>query len=170
MENQNFITGRDKLEFREIVLSHIKKILEISSSELRDKTINKTHGMYTETIEHEDTRCSYIQAIENLAYILFPYFDKQIMGVYEESIKIMNAFRCELKVIFKEDMEKALKLLGKEEYKDIDDSFFWNKRLQSAKKLFVELNLLLKRVDYLKGIVYGEDIEDASVDIDVSET
>ena len=50
------INNFEKLEFRQIVLGHIKRILEISSHELRDTTTHTTHANYSETIEHEDTR------------------------------------------------------------------------------------------------------------------
>ena len=43
-------------------------------------------------------------------------------------------------------------------------------RLRYAKELFVELNLLLNRVSYLKTSIYGEGVEeDDIVDVDVEE-
>lgn len=156
METHGFITDKDKLEFRQIVLVHIKRILDISSHELRDTTITKTFANHSETIEHEDTRFSYIQAVENLAYILVPYFDKKIKTIYYISIKIINDYGFKIKEKFNKELEEL-----KKEYNQaqIPDYFVVEMRLRYAKKLFRELNLLLKRNDYLKSQVYGEGDE-----------
>jgi len=152
MESNKY--GNDKLEFRQIVLMHIKKVLEISSSELRNKTITKNHGNFSETTDCEDTRKSYIQSIENLAYVLIPYFDDDIKKIYEECIKIITSFDFEIK--------KDLTDMYNEISKDTGKTNFWSNlilemKLRSSKKLFVALNLLLKRNDYLKSSIYGED-------------
>jgi hypothetical protein len=157
MENSSFISNKNKLEFREIVLTHIKKILEIGSKELRDTTYIISHANHSETRYQEDTRKSYIQSIENLAYILLPYFDKKAQNVFDECIEIMNAYNFDLEDNFKDEVNKILKKLGTE---SIGEIYSLNKKIEYAKKLFVELNLLLKRVDYLKGIVYGEEGND----------
>ena len=124
--------GNDKLEFRQIVLKHIQRILEISSSELRDKTIVRNHGNYSETIENEDTRQSYMQAIENLAYILMPYFDDEVLVVYEKSERIINAFGYEVKRILKKTYERIKEETGKE---DLGNAFIIEMKLKYAKKL-----------------------------------
>ena len=95
MEKQN-IYNAEKLEFRQIVLKHIQTILEISSKELRNMTYTTNHGNYSTTTEQEDTRHSYIQAIENLAYILIPYFDKKMTDVYDECIDVINGLDYEV--------------------------------------------------------------------------
>jgi len=146
--------GNDKLEFRQIVLKHIQRILEISSNELRDKTIVRNHENYSETIENEDTRQSYIQAIENLAYILMPYFDDEMLKVYEKCERIINAFSYEVKRILKKTYERIKEETGEE---DLGNAFAIKMKLKYAKKLFIALNKLLNRNDYLKSAVYGED-------------
>ena len=45
------------------------------------------------------------------------------------------------------------------DYETIERYLIW-KQLRSAKELFRELSLLMKRADYLKGVVYGEDTEE----------
>ncbi len=72
-----FNKQQDKLDFKQIVLSHLKKILEISTHELRDSTSIIIQGNFNQTSFQEDTRYAYIQSIENLAYVLFPYFDEK---------------------------------------------------------------------------------------------
>lgn len=151
METQNY--NQDKLEFRQIVLKHIQTILEISSKELRDKTYTTNHGNYSTTIEQEDTRYSYMQAIENLAYILMPYFDDKIKDVYEDSIKVINGLHYEVCDYCKTEYERICKETNKEE---LGRGFVIEMQLRHAKKLFVALNLLLNRNDYLKSAVYGE--------------
>ena len=155
----------DKLEFRQIVLEHIKRILEISSSELRNKTVVKTHENYTETIVNEDTRKSYIQAIENLAYILIPYFDDKVKSIYDKAIKVMDGLDYEVYDYCKEEYEEICKKLGK---KELGHSFVIEMQLRYAKKLFIALNLLLNQNDYLKGAVYGEDNDELISDEDVA--
>ena len=162
MEKQN-IYNVEKLEFRQIVLRHIQKILEISSKELRDTTYTTIHGNYTTTIEQEDTRYSYIQAIENLAYVLMPYFDDEMREIYSECIEIINSFEYELKRILKKTYERIKKETQRE---DLGTSFTIKMKLKYAKKLFIALNMLLKRNDYLKSAVYGEGRDELISDED----
>lgn len=142
-------TGQDKLEFRDLVLSHLKKILEISSHELRDSTKRIIGSGFQNIIEQEDTRASYIQSIENLSYILLPYFDDKMEKVYEECIKIIDGLPSEIRSILGEDCRK----LGKE----YESSFVLIMKLRYAKKLFIELNKLLHRNDYLRTSIYQEE-------------
>ena len=151
--------NQDGLEFRQIVLSHIKKILEISSAELRDRTTTKIHGNYSEVVDSEDTRVSYVQAIENLAFILIPYFDKEAKKVYEECVKVMNAYDFRIEIMFKEDIEQIKKDIGKEVNLT---PYALDRKIEYSKKLFVALNLLLKRNDYLKSSVYGENLDEVA--------
>jgi len=151
--------GKDKLDFQQIVLMHIKKILEISTHELRSGTQIVNAGNYTQTSIQEDTRYSYIQSIENLAYILLPYFDKEIRKIYDPCIKIMNGFDYEVKGIIKEIYYKVCEDTGKE---DLGRAFILEMRLKYAKELFVGLNELLHRNNYLKTAVFGEDNDEIS--------
>ena len=164
METQNY--NQDKLEFRQIVLKHIQTILEISSKELRNKTYTTNHGNFSTTIQQEDTRLSYIQAIENLAYILIPYFDEKIKGVYDDSIKVIKGLDYEVCDYCKTEYERICKEMNKE---SLGRGFVIEMQLRYAKKLFVALNLLLNRNDYLKSAVYGEDKDELVSDDEDSE-
>ena len=154
MDNEQYSSGNDKLEFRQIVLGHIKRILELSSHELRDSTRSVNTGTSTQTIEQEDTRIAYIQSIENLAYVLVPYFDDKIEKSYNECIKIIIAFKFEVKEILEKEYKSICEKVGKE---NLDNDFVVEMKLRYAKQLFYELNLLLKRCDYLKSAIFGED-------------
>jgi len=164
METQNY--NQDKLEFRQIVLKHIQTILEISSKELRNKTYTTNHGNYNTTTEQEDTRLSYMQAIENLAYILIPYFDDKIKDIYEECIKVINGLDYEVCDLCKNEYERICKELNRE---SLGKGFVIEMQLRHAKKLFVALNLLLNRNDYLKSAVFGEAKDEIVSDEDESE-
>lgn len=160
MESNKF-EGNEKLEFRQIVLGHIKKILEISSHELRNMTYTVFHGNHDETKYEEDTRISYVQAIENLAYILIPYFDDDMNKIYIKSTKIINSYDFQIQKIFEQEIKEICKELGKDSLRL--PLYCIDKKIESAKKLFVELNRLLKRVDYLKNVIYGEDFNSEEV-------
>ena len=118
METQNNYNV-DKLEFRQIVLGHIKRILEIGSHELRDTTRQIDTANHTQIIEQEDTRYSYIQAIENLAYVLIPYFDDEILQVYERCERIINGFGYEVRNILNKTFERIKKETGKENLENV---------------------------------------------------
>ena len=154
MESDKYF-GNDKLEFRQIVLGHIKRILEISSHELHDSTQHVNHGSHTDIIVKEDTRKSYYQAIENLAYVLVPYFDKEMEEVYWKCEEVLTGFDLDIIEKFKKRYARISEKLG--DGRNIDRDFVLSMRIKYAKKLFVELNLLLRRVDYLKSAIYGED-------------
>lgn len=152
METNSY--GADKLEFRQIILGHLKRILDISCHELRDGVTIVSHGNYDQTTIQEDTRFSYMQSIENLAYVLMPYFDKDMKKVYDDCIKIIGGFNYEVSEFLKVEKQKILKESKEDE---LSSDFIIKLRLRYAKKMFCELNLLLKRVSYLKSVVFGEE-------------
>ena len=121
-----FISDKEKLTFREIVLAQLKKILEISSKELRDQTFEVVSTAHTDIRYQEDTRESYIQAIENLAYILLPHFDKRIEKIYQECIWVINAYSFQIQEAFKEEIEEIKKIRKANE---IPHEYYVNKRI-----------------------------------------
>jgi len=150
MENKY---NKEKADIGQIVLQQLSRILEISSHELRDTTTTILHSSYSSTTIQEDTRESYMQAIENLAYILIPYFDDIMKKVYDECIVIINAWGYEIKKEFEEEYDNVTKEITNDK---IGIFFNYKVKLRCAKKLFCELNMLLHRNDYLKSAVYGE--------------
>lgn len=161
MEGDKYFGG-DKLEFRQIVLGHIKRILEISCHELHDGTQHIQRQNHTDMIIKEDTRKSYYQAIENLAYILIPYFDEEMEEVYWECEEVITGFDLDIIEKFKKRYSSIIEKLGGE--REIGKDFVLGMKIKYAKKLFVELNLLLKRVDYLKSAIFGEDSSEEVVE------
>jgi len=146
--NQN-----DGLELRQIVLGHIKRILELSTHELKDNSYSTVTSYSTSVVTKEDSRWSYIQAIENLSYVLLPFFDNEMTSTFGECIGIINAFKFEIRDKLKTQYEEISKSVGKD---DLGDDFYIKMQMRYAKKLFRGMNLLLHRNDYLKTSIYGE--------------
>ncbi len=131
-----FMTSKDKLEFREIVLQHLKKLLDVS---LRMVTQN-----------HEKIR-AYNDGVKSFSDILLPFYDKDMDKQYE---------------IYSKNVAK----LNEEQMKNYvikQKAIFYSKGKEIHRELFRQLNLLMKRVDYLKASVYGESTEEEEfLDID----
>jgi hypothetical protein len=157
MVSDTWANRNETLEFREIILTHLKRILEISSHELRNTSREVVTSNSVLKIEEEDTRLSYVQAVENLSYVLVGHFDDEIKKVYKEYISIITGFDYEVMSKLKEIYDETCKQTGREV---IIKGFVLEMKIRYAKKLFCELNLLLKRVDYLSSAVYGEDSSD----------
>ena len=82
----------DSLEFPQIILGHIKKVLELSSSELRVAERIIVLPNSREIVEEEDTRKSFCQAVEMLSYSLIPYFDEKMQSYYNGEIDYLQGF------------------------------------------------------------------------------
>ena len=134
-----------KLSFREIVLLHLKKIGIFASVEFRggfwqDKIINNGSVVIKEKIYISDTREVYSNAVEYLADLLYPHYDKKMKAKEMEIEKEKeNAFKD--KTIIKDENEV---------FKNQENKIFYrSKRMQINKKLFRELSAFLKRTNYL---------------------
>ena len=141
---ETYTQQKQKLEFKDLVLQHLKRILEITTLEFRG-------GYYKEVVVGNvltkeyvpDTRKQYIQSVESFSDILLPHFDNEIDKSYKEISK-------QLKTL-------ATNIAKKKELDDQSIRDYTLKKLELCRKLFRELNLLLKRKDYLKGAIYTED-------------
>lgn len=132
MDNQN-IYNVDKLEFRQIVLSHIRNILNLSMRSNRDgEKLNL-----------------YINSIEVLSDVLIPFYDEQMDNEFKQ-------FEKALIKINKENTEKANEL-NPNEYSSQYQHIHYAKKKSAYRFIFRKLNMLLNRNDYLKTSVYGED-------------
>lgn len=149
--------------FGQIILGHYEKILEIGRHELRpSERILMLNDKQT-IIESEDTRLSYILAIENFGYALEPYFDETMKTFFTENIVFLDGFGFEIveKIEDKPFKERLDKSEG-DQKKDLLIAF----QVKKAKKMFRELGKLMKRVDYLKSSVFGEGDDDVVEDED----
>lgn len=139
--------------FPQIILGHFEKILEISRHELRPSERILLLNDAKQVIESEDTRLSYILAIENLAYCLEPYFDKTMTDYFKEHIVFLFGFGFQIIEKLKETQfkEKLESLNGQQQ-----TDFLIGIQVQEAKQMFRQIGSLMKRVDYLKSAIYGE--------------
>jgi len=133
MESENSFIGNDKLEFRQIVLSHIRNILNLSLRSNRDG----------------EKLSLYFNSIEALADVLIPFYDEQMNKEIEQ-------FEKTLIEIQKENNEK-LRALCPADYSNRYSGIHYSKKKSAYRNIFRKLNILLKRNDYLKSSVYGED-------------
>ena len=145
MNDVNSFSGDERLEFRQIVLGHIKHILNLSLRSNRDG----------------EKLSLYFNSIEALADVLIPFYDEQMNSEVE-------LFENELMQIQKENNIK-LKQLCPLDYSDNYKGIYYSKKKRAYRNLFRKLNMLLKRNDYLKESVYGESEDNEVIDSDRGE-
>jgi len=133
MESENSFIVNDKLEFRQIVLSHIRNILNLSLRSNRDG----------------EKLTLYFNSIEALADVLIPFYDEQMNKEIEQ-------FESTLIKIQKENNEQ-LRALCPADYSSRYAGIHYAKKKSAYRNIFRKLNILLKQNDYLKSSVYGED-------------
>ena len=136
MSDVKSFSSDERLEFRQIVLGHIKHILNLSLRSDRDG----------------EKLSLYFNSIEVLADVLIPFYDEQMNKEVEQ-------FENELMQIQKENSIKQKELCPRD-YSDTYVGIYYAKKKRAHRNLFRKLNMLLKRNDYLKESVYGEDNEE----------
>ena len=134
-----FYTNQDDtLSHPRIVLELLKKItVELGTREFKGgykKPVVNGGITYLDYVP--DSRTEYIQGIEALSDVLLPQYDDIMEKNYCEYISKVNKLN--------DDLSENVRM-GDEEH-----SKFNKKKLILAKKLFRDLNLLLKRTNYLK--------------------
>lgn len=145
-----FFTGKNEaITHPSIVHELLKKIVvELSTREFKggyEKPVINGGITYMDYVT--DSRAEYIQAIESLATILLPQYDEimtKAYDAYEESVKELEA-GIEEKDIWMGDTEHSRLIRNK---------------MKLVKILFKELNLLLKRTNYLKVAPHSESEDD----------
>jgi len=135
--------GLDKISFQLITLWHVRKIMDLTTQEWHGgrwvtKHMNVSGGVgASQQVYVSDTRESYINAIQGLYDLVFPYFDEK-MNIASEN--------------YLQDFEKA-----SQTWKDLVDSGKSNddllyihksKRLNLHRSLFRALGSFLKREKY----------------------
>lgn len=112
MSSQDFIVQKDKLEFRQIVLEFIKKILELNL-----KVVPKEHKLaFTETKS---------DAVRGLSDVLLPFYDnkmKEAYSNYEQKFKELDQSKIKinkiefLRRIHRELFRQLNSLMGRQNY------------------------------------------------------
>jgi len=141
----NFTQNNDKIEFRVIVLTHIKNILNLS---LRTNIDGQNLNVY-------------ISSINVLADVLISYYDETMTEKYEDIENKVFALKKENSI-----QEKKLTPL---DYSNDYEGVYRATMRRLYRELFRELSLLMKRVDYLKTTIYGDNDNDEVVEDEVGE-
>lgn len=148
--------------FREIVLKHLKRISDLASVEFRGgywdvkKTPVEMGGAGTTLISKTyvpDTREAYSNAIENLADMLYPYFDEQMTEdekntnaeldkAYKSNTVVVEETREDKNPEEEQEKRKFQEQDHKKSYRD--------ERVRINRKLFRSLCAFLYRKQYLE--------------------
>lgn len=143
-----------RLDFKQIILGHFKRILELSCSEFCGGYWNYVFIGNTKTkVYVTDKRKEFVQAVEMLALALKPHFDSKGKGKDKDEKSMEKDY---------EDYEEKLKKLDedyKKKNKEEDKIEYSKEHLKLIKTLFEKISCLLKRLDYFKTEVYGEEVD-----------
>ena len=157
----------DSVTFPSIVMKQIQIIQQISSKELRDGTRQIVTPIGEQIYENEDSRYSFLQAVECLGSLLTPYFDKDTKPAYEEFLKIYDMELIEAldEKEFLEDLKKRFNInVEKIKEKIKMDStlknelllIFLNEKCKLARQMFRQLIQCFKANDFLASESYNE--------------
>jgi hypothetical protein len=173
----DYVPNLEKIEFRDVVFRAQQKILDILSRELRlmKKIIPMGENRSEIILEEEDTRESFVQAVQGLGLILKPYFDEKMEKAYADFDTLVDMYYFEFYNEYKDyvkeiiNMRKNLFRYNGEKNSDVCDNravenVHQREKVKRAKQIFKELNLLLKRQDYLKSAIYGDTESDDIVE------
>jgi len=156
-EQYNYSFDKNKLSFKDIILLHLKKIGEFSSTEFRGgfwETRTKiVGGLGIEDRYYvPDSREVYSNSVEYLADMLSPYFDEDMRTAEEEANKkiekVWNDNTVEEKLETEEDVEGQEK---KRKFPKTKDRLSYrSERREINRKLFRALCCFLFRKKYLE--------------------
>jgi hypothetical protein len=149
--------------FPQIVMEQIKKLQEIYSKELRDGDKILKNVLGEQVIEGEDTRYSFLQAVECLGILLAPYFiaarnNEELFTAYsslldKELVEFLTDenFSSRAKLVFNIPKNVSLIEKAKQDDKFMNqlNLFFLNYKLQEGRKIFRMLVQLFKDHDFL---------------------
>lgn len=126
-------SNSDMLSFKSILMRHLERITRLSSVEFKGgysqkKTIPVAGTLMQQDTYVADTRECYINAVENLADLLFPQFDEEMKKDEEKYVKEI------------EEKDKSIK----------NDDQFKNEKRKIIRKLFRSMSCFLFREKYLE--------------------
>lgn len=138
--------NNESLSHSQIVHELLKKIsVELGTKEFRggyQKPVFNGGATFMDYIT--DSRAEYIQAVETLSDILLPQYDDEMKKNYKE-------YESKLKKLNDGVKDEDI-IMGDESHKKLI-----KQKLELVRELFRNLNLLLKRTNYLKAAAYSEE-------------
>lgn len=155
---------KEKLTFREIVLSHVKRIGILASVEFRGgywQIEEVPMGQYSKTTKTyiSDTREIYSNAVEYLFDILYSHFDKKMLSEGEEIDKLMDKAFKDNTIGKEADREEETDDASDRSFQSVKDRIsFRSERVNINRKLFRAMCSFLKRIDYFKGKVFEDSV------------
>jgi hypothetical protein len=171
----------NKITYPQLIMEQIKILQNINAKELRDGQRIVKNMIGEQTIEGEDTRYSFLQSVDILGSLLFPYFPKANKDESVENVTTNFYYFCDL---YDMELSEALKdeefeAMVKENFnlnntkdikKDIElkkltnevNIFLLNFKVKEARKILRELIKLFKDNDFLNGETFGDSPEEAS--------
>jgi hypothetical protein len=157
----------EAVTFPSIVMKQIQIIQQITAKELRDGTRTIITPIGEQIYENEDSRYSFLQAVENFGSLLQPYFNEKTDTAFKNFLEVYDAELIEaLKdEDFLEDLEDrfGIKKQGLKERANSDGklktellTIFLNEKCKSARKMFRQLVQCFKDNDYLGSESFNE--------------
>jgi hypothetical protein len=160
------------LSYQQQVLKQIDKIQNISAKELRDSSKVVKNLIGEQTLEAEDTRYSYLQAVETLGSMLSPYFNTNVGQDFDnfcslfdmELVEALNDkdYIKELGEFFNIQGDISTKINNDNKLQNQANVYFLNDKIKCARRMFRSLVKLFKDNDFLAGESYGEGSSEGS--------
>jgi hypothetical protein len=184
MSYQNYqYYGQSVVTYPQIVMNQIQIIQKIYSKELKDGDKILKNAIGEQVIEGEDSRYSFLQAVEMFGALLEPYFiigTEKYTGIKKEEFdKFCELLNMELVEmindnVFKENvikiffLDKKINLLEKlktdDGFKNQLNLFFLNYKIKEARRVFRRLIKLFEENDFLTTTGYNDsESEDTSM-------
>ena len=159
----------DAVTFPSLVMKQIGIIQAITSKELRDGTRAFITPIGEQVYENEDTRYSFLQAVETLGSLLSPYFDKDTTTEFDDfeatyDLELVEAlkddeFLSDLKKRFGYETEKISdKIKSDSKLKTDLLIIFLNEKCKIARKLYRRLIQCFKDNDFLSSESFNEGV------------
>lgn len=168
-ESYSFNYLKDRLSFRDLILLHVKKIAQLACVEfrggyweVREIPVVKGNAGYTlkNTVYIPDTRECYSNAVECLADMLAPYFDKEMSEAEKKTEKNLEEAHKSNTVYVEptksdqnenESEQTEYEQEGYRAFKDNHDKIqYRDVRVQINRRLFRALCCFLYRKKYLE--------------------
>lgn len=139
------MSEKSKRNFQDILFDHLNRILEMTKNEFTGGYYNTiVSGNLTKNEYIGDKKEEYCQLVEALADVLYPHFNEEMKTFYIE-------YEKKLEEATNKYHDENGEPLSNENYK-----IFSRIRLKLTRRLFRELNILLKDKQYLKAQTFGQ--------------